>query len=260
VAARPARRERPVAGRGAADRGVEVRVAGQGADQPVQPPERDLPAAQAADGLDPQPEVGEATQEGRRRDVDEVPGRVEGEPPLAEQPRLQARRVGQRHDEQAAGAQQGPRVVERGARPAQVLEAVPEDDRSVGARVIEEVAVLALEAAGLTTAAAQGVDEPALAGAHVEDRTGRGKAVDPARRQRAAASQQGVPGAAEAPRRGPVGGGVGGVELGVARPRIGRHGSAGRAAQAAGARTPPRRAAAPRTRRRRVDGGAPWRR
>ena len=113
----------------AAQRRVEVEVAGQRADEAVEPADHDLPAAGARDALDPQPGAREPGEQRARREVDEVARRVEVQPAVAEDPRLEAARVGHRDDEHAAGREQ-PRGVAHGVPGVrQVLERVPEHDR-----------------------------------------------------------------------------------------------------------------------------------
>ena len=163
------------AGLGPADRVVEVGVAGQRPDEPVQPAEHDLAAAQVADPLDPQPERPELRQQGPGRHVDEVARKVEREPAVAEQPGLEAVGVRDRDHQRPARREQPGGVLERGAGVAQVLERVPEDDRGawlgdlveLGGPHVGAVRV-ALEPDGRPAPLGERVEQRPVAGADVE--------------------------------------------------------------------------------------------
>ena len=156
---------RAAAGFGPADRVVEVRLPRQRADDPVQPAEHDLAAAQVADALDPQARalgLGRAAPPpGRARDGAE--GRVE--PPVAEQAGLQAARFGIAITIEPAGLEQPRRPRDRARRP-QVLERVPEDERRpTRASACETRAGAHVGAEGLALQA-QGASRPVNGEAH----------------------------------------------------------------------------------------------
>src|SRR3954469_8515244 len=230
-------RERRAARAGAANRVVEIGPAGGRRHQSVQPAEHDLAAAQVAAPAHAQAQLLEAPQQRARWQVDEVTRKVEGEPALAEDPRLEAVRVGQRHHQHATRGEQLGRASEGVGGPRQVLERVPEDDR-------REVALLhvldaggadvgpggnALEPDRLAAAPAQRVEQGAVARAHVEHRARRGDAVQPPRQRTSRSPQQRVAGAGEAAAGRPVPVPVGLAQGGCRGPRIGGRGATARA-------------------------------
>jgi hypothetical protein len=192
---------------------------------------------------------------------------VEREPAVPERLRLPRADVGHADDEDAAGHEQLRRAPQSLARGAQVLERMPEDDGGVGTLERLDLAGaevgagrLALEAGGRTPEPPQRVDEHAVASAHVEDGPRRRDAVKAPGEAAAEAPQDEVPGAREAAGGRAVPVAVGGLELGVGRPRIGGVGAAAPAAQpAAEALCAVQRGLAPRTGRRSARAGPPVR-
>ena len=215
---------------------------GRRADQAVEPAEEHLAAAPVADPLDPQAEPLEPRPQGAGGDVDEVAGRVEGEPAAAEGPRLEAVEVGDGDDHDAARGEAAGRRGERLGRLGQVLERVPEDDRGPAARSgglggappsrssSRSVPVAARPRRRNASSSAPSpapTSSTAPAGAIRSMRP----ASDP-RVQRSSASP--TPG--EAARVRSIGAGVGAVELRRRRPRVGGADAAAPAADQAGQR------------------------
>src|SRR5713101_6648094 len=107
--------------------------------------------------------------------MDEVTRQVQMKPAVAEGPCLKAVGVRNCDHDHATAAQEPGRGADRLAGFRKVLERVPEDDRGplsldLLERVIAQVWTLrvALEADRLSTPAPQGVDQDAVAGAHVQ--------------------------------------------------------------------------------------------
>ena len=157
-------------------------------------------------------------------------------------PRLEAGGVRHRDRDDAAGREQPRGLADRRAGLGQVLERVPEDDRRPlaarsprsgrrgrPARIGSRSSPIASRPRAL-----QGVEQRAVAGADVEHRAGRGDPISRRASRRAGAAQQARRRRSEpASGLGPVPGPVGGRELVLGGPGVGRRGAARRAADAA---------------------------
>ena len=209
----------------ATDDVVQVRVAGELADKPVDPSEDDLPAPQVADSLDPQPVGLDRGQQGRGAQVDEMARHVQGEPAVTEDPGLEAGGIGYGDDERPARGQERGRMAQRPGRLAQVLKRMPEDDRrplpvdlfDLGVADVRSGRVR-LEADGFPPVPHEGVDQGPVAGSHVENRAGRHDAVQAIGKCRTCAAEHLVPDAGEPARLRAVPVGVGRAQLLIARP------------------------------------------
>jgi hypothetical protein len=177
---------------------IQVGMPGQQADEAVRPPEQDLSTAQVAHPLDLEPQRLELGDQRARADVHQVPWQVQVQPSVAEQPGLEAGRVGHGDDQHPAGNEQVRGVPQRPDRLAEVLERVPEDNRRPGAGDVLEphgahgrmiVRRVRVDADRLPAMPPERGDEGPVAGADVKDRSARQGLVQ--------LTRQGRPGALE---------------------------------------------------------------
>jgi hypothetical protein len=202
----------------------------QPADDPVQPSEQHLAAAQVAHPFNPEPQRLDLRQQRLGTDVDQVAGQVEREPAVPEQPRLEAPGIGHGDDEHSAGDDQRRRVPQRPDRPAQVLERMPEDHRRPGAGHLLELdrphvragaGRVGIHAGRLPAVPPEGPHQRPVACADVEHRSRWQDPVQAVGQGRPGAPEHRVAEAGEPARLRPVPDGVGVGEPLVAGPRRG---------------------------------------
>ena len=218
-----------------------VEVEAEGADEAVEPADRDLAAAQRGGALDVEAALAQPGLQGARGEVDEVARDVEVQPLVAKDLGLDGVRVGHSDDNNPAGDEKARCLANRLARIRQVLERVPEDDGGplpldFGDRAIDDVGVagVGLEAHDLAAAGTQRVDQHTFAGADIEDRAvGRDLVYAPGLRGAGPAEQCVTKRGEAAPGVGPVPGAIGGAKRVIVGPGVGRCRAAARADDAA---------------------------